>query len=102
MSRHHCPSCGAETQRIAVPIAVQPDSKMPPGYVTYHAPDAKLDFWTGRVPVLGYMAPEVCSQCDLVSWFALRNLESLPVPADHHDRSELPVVPEPEPPGDSA
>jgi hypothetical protein len=96
MSKHQCPACGAPTLRVMTAWASQPQGNMPAGYVSYHDADAKIDFWTGRLPVAGYLAPELCSQCDLVSWFVARNLEALPVPADQHDRSELPVVPEPE------
>ena len=76
MIQHHCPKCDAPTHRVMTAWAYHPQADMPPGYVAYYDPNAKSSIWGGP-PVIGYLAPEVCSGCDLVSWFAVRDLEGL-------------------------
>ena len=83
---HQCPACSAATRQIAVTLG---RNQFPMDFMPCHPQGAKQDFWTMRIPTMGFMAAEVCSECNLVSWFFHPEAE---LPPEAAESAGLPVV----------
>lgn len=89
MKTHLCPGCGTATRRVAATFG---KNLLPLDLVPVHPIAAKRDFWTGGFPVAGAIAPEICPECDLVSWFVQREDADPAQAAGSETCADLPVV----------
>ena len=86
MSKHKCPHCGTATRRVAASFGT-----VPLDFVAVHPLSSKQNFWTGGFPVVGVIVPEICPECDLVSWFHYREAEK-PSASGDDPAGNLPIV----------